>query len=97
MCQLTDTCSSLSEKGLFMICLLTRLVNFTGTSICREILKILMVRISNYIIVKTNEFEAEEDCDREISLTEDDFLNEQMDFVRYVLKKGILRHELAQG
>lgn len=35
-----------------------------------------MVRITNYIIVKTNEFEQAEDCEKEISLTEDDFLND---------------------
>ena len=32
-----------------------------------------------------------------MSLVEDEFLNDQLDFANYVLKKGILGHELGQG
>lgn len=32
-----------------------------------------------------------------MSLVEDELLNHQLDFANYVLKKGILSHELGQG
>ena len=32
-----------------------------------------------------------------MSLVNDEFLNDQMDFAAYVLKKGILAQELGQG
>lgn len=83
-----------------MICLLTRLQpNESGSGTCREILKILLVRAANYLITQANIFEQEDEegTTKEVSLANDEFLNDQMDFAAYVLKKGILAHELGQG
>lgn len=44
-----------------MICILTRLVKFSDPSTCKEIVKILMVRIVNYLIVLSNEFEQSDE------------------------------------
>ena len=67
-------------------------------STCREILKILLVRASNYLILRSDTFDKEEDESlKEVSLTEDEFLNDQLDFASYVLRKGILSQELSQG
>ena len=57
ICQTTEIKQSISDQGLFMICVLTRLVKFSDPSTCREILKILLARASNYLIVLANEYE----------------------------------------
>ena len=81
-----------------MICILTRLVKFTDPSTCREILKILLARAANYLIVIETEIEAADDGGRkEITLMGDEFLSDQMDFASYVLKKGVLLYEVGEG
>ena len=56
LCQSTDLRTNISEKGLFMICILIRLVQYSGSATCREILKILLIRASNYLMIMANEF-----------------------------------------
>lgn len=80
-----------------MICILVRLVKFSDPSTCREILGILILRASNYLISRTAQYEAEEGCELEVTLNDDDLLNDQMHLASYVLRKGVLAHELAQG
>ena len=59
-----------------MICLIVQLVKFSDPSTCREILKILMARAANYLIIKSARMEQEEGCVKEVSLTEDELLND---------------------
>ena len=54
ICQTTDTSQSISDRGLFMICLLTRLQSPGRTATCREIMKILLVRAANYLILRAD-------------------------------------------
>lgn len=80
-----------------MICMLVRLVKFSDASTCREILKILLARAANYLIVRQAEFDQHEEAQDEVSLTEDELLNDQMHLACFVVRKSILKHELAQG
>lgn len=59
-----------------MICTLLRLVKFSDASTCREILKILLARAANYLIVRQNEFDQDEETQNEVSLTDDELLND---------------------
>ena len=56
--------------------MLIRLVKFSDASTCRQVLQILIIRTQNYLILKTGEYEKEEDGNvvKEVSLTDDDFL-----------------------
>ena len=80
-----------------MICILVRLVTLSDPSTCREILKILIVRAANYLIWRTAQYEQEEGCELEVSLDNDDILSDQLHLATYVLRKGVLAHELEQG
>lgn len=80
-----------------MICILTRLPLAASATTCREILKVLLARAANYIIVRSDYFSREDSGggDREVTITGDEFLSNQMDLANYVLNKGILCHELG--
>jgi len=57
ICQGADVGALISEPGIFMICILVRLVRLSDPSTCREILKILVVRAANYLIWQESQYE----------------------------------------
>ena len=56
---------------------------------------ILMTRAQNYVILQQDEIRKQEDTsEAEISLVKDQNLSDQLRFIDYILRRGILKQDL---
>ena len=88
----------ISDKGLFLTCLLMRITRASEPEIVAKLFKIMLTRTQNYIMMKNYiEEQKDEATLREISLVNDEMLTDFIELAVFILKKGLLQFEISES
>ena len=88
----------ISDKGLFLTCLLMRITRGRDNEIIAKLFTIMLTRAQNNIMMKCYlEDQKDEAISKDISLVNDEQLQEFIDLTLFILKKGLIKNEICKG